>query len=68
MAYIGADPNVSAGGSVTEVGKTFNNYNTIGSNVTTTISATKNEFLVGTISVTSPYVWTVTGGILTILG
>ena len=60
------DLNANAVG-VTEVGKTFNNYNTIGSNVTTTISATKNEFLVGTISVTSPYVWTVTGEPLAIL-
>ena len=66
MAYIGADPNV-ASAEVTTAGKTFSNYNTIGSTVTTTISATKNQFLVGTITVTSPYVWTVTGGTLTIL-
>ena len=66
MAYIGADPNV-ASAEVTTAGDTFANYNTIGANVTTTISATKNQFLVGTITVTSPYVWTVTGGTLTIL-
>ena len=56
-----------SGGSVTTNGDTFKNYNAISATVTTTISATKNEFLMGVITVTSPYVWTITGGALTIL-
>jgi len=60
-----------SGGAITTVGESFSNYNTIGSTVTSTLVSTKNYMLVGPISVTNPYVWTVTcasgTGVMTIL-
>ena len=60
----------AAGGSeITTTGEAFSNYNTIGSNVTTTTASTKYMFLMGPITVSSSYAWTVDGdGPLIILG
>jgi len=63
-----ADTTLGEGGTITTVGESFNNYNTIGSTVTSTLVATKNYMLVGPISVTNPYVWTIGGsGVFTII-
>ena len=59
----------AGGGEITTAGEVFSNYNAIGSNVTTTTASTKNMFLMGIITVSSSYTWTVDGdGTLTILG
>jgi hypothetical protein len=66
-----ADTTLGSGGTISTVGESFVNYNTIGSTVTSTLVSTKNYMLVGPISVTNPYVWTVTcssgTGVMTIL-
>ena len=66
-----ADTTLGEGGAISTAGESFNNYNTIGSTVTSTLVSTKNYMLVGPISVTHPYVWTVTcasgTGVMTIL-
>ena len=66
-----ADTTLGEGGAISTAGESFNNYNTIGSTVTSTLVSTKNYMLVGPISVTNPYVWTVTcasgTGVMTIL-
>jgi hypothetical protein len=66
-----ADTTLGEGGAISTVGESFNNYNTIGSTVTSTLVSTKNYMLVGPISVTNPYVWTITcssgTGVMTIL-
>jgi len=49
------------GSVITTVGSTFANYNSIGSNVTTTLVATKNYFLAGIITVADTYTWDVAG-------
>jgi hypothetical protein len=56
------------GSVITTAGSTFANYNSIGSNVTTTLVATKNYFLAGIITVADTYIWDVAGtGTLTII-
>jgi hypothetical protein len=55
-----ADTTLGEGGTISSAGESFNNYNTIGSTVTSTLVSTKNYMLMGPISVTNPYVWTVT--------
>ena len=53
---------------ITTEGNTFSNYNSITSNATTTLSATKNHGLFGPITVASGVTWTVSGsGTLNIL-
>ena len=53
---------------ITTAGTTFSNYNSIGSNISTTTESAKNFFLVGPITVSSSYTWTVDGdGSLAIL-
>jgi hypothetical protein len=49
------------GSVITTAGSTFANYNSIGSNVTTTLVATKNYFLKGLITVADTYTWDVAG-------
>ena len=57
-----------SGGSITTAGETFDNYNEISASVDTTLVATKNYMLVGTIDVTGSAVWDVKGsGVLTII-
>ncbi len=52
----------AAGGSdITTLGDVFANYNDISSTCTTTTASTKNQFLMGPISVTSSAVWTISG-------
>jgi len=54
--------------AITTAGATFSNYNSIGSNVSTTTESAKNFFLAGTITVESGYTWTVDGdGALSVL-
>ena len=56
------------GSDIDVLGNTFSNYNNVTSNATTTLEADKNSMLIGTITVTSPAVWTVSGtGSLTII-
>lgn len=53
---------------LTTEGNVFSNYNTISSNITTTLSSTKNSFLAGDITVANNVIWTVAGsGTLTII-
>ena len=54
------DVTLGEGGAITTVGSSFNNYNSIGSTVTSTLVSTKNYMLVGTITVSGSYVWTIT--------
>ena len=49
------------GSIITTEGNTFANYNSINSTTATVLASGKNYALFGTITVTSPYVWTVTG-------
>ena len=46
---------------LTTEGNVFSNYNTISSNVTTTLSSTKNSFLKGLITVANNITWTIAG-------
>lgn len=56
------------GSDIETLGSTFSNYNEITSSATTTLEADKNSMLIGTITVTDPAVWTVSGtGSLTII-
>jgi len=56
------------GSVISTVGTFFANWNEITSNLTTNIANTKNHFIAGPITVTSPAVWSVTGaGTLTII-
>ena len=56
------------GSVISTVGTLFANWNEITSNLTTNLPATKNHFIAGPITVTSPAVWSVTGsGTLTII-
>ncbi len=55
------DVTLGEGGVVTTDGAVFSNYNSIGSNVTTTTSTTANQFLIGPITVSSSYTWTLAG-------
>ena len=55
------DVTLGEGGAVTTDGAVFSNYNSIGSNVTTTTSTTANQFLIGPITVSSSYTWTLAG-------
>lgn len=56
------------GADIETLGNTFSNYNNVTSNATTTLEADKNSMLIGTITVTNPAVWTVSGtGSLTII-
>ena len=53
---------------ITTVGTFFSNWNSITSNLTSTMPTTKNSFIAGIIDVVHPAVWTVTGaGTLTII-
>jgi len=53
---------------LTTEGNVFSNYNTISSNITTTLSSTKNSFLAGEITVANNMTWTLAGsGTLTII-
>jgi len=53
---------------ITTQGNVFSNYNTISSNITTTLSSTKNSFLAGDITVANNITWTISGsGSLTII-
>ena len=56
------DSNVTLGegGTVSSAGESFNNYNSIGSTVTSTLVSSKNYMLVGPITVSGSYVWTIT--------
>ena len=49
------------GSTLTTEGATFSNYNSINSTMATVLASGKNYALFGTVTVTSPYVWTVTG-------
>ena len=63
-----ADTTLGEGGAITTLGSTFTNYNDISSSADTTMVATKNYMLVGTIDVTGSAVWDVKGsGVLTIV-
>ena len=56
------------GGDLSTQGATFANYNTISSDCTSTLVATKNHFLKGAISVTGNNTWTIAGtGTLTLM-
>ena len=46
---------------LTTEGNVFSNYNTISSNITTTLSSTKNSFLKGLITVANNVTWTIAG-------
>jgi len=61
--YLDADGDAVGvvGGVISTEGNTFTNYNEITANVTTTMVSTKNYMLIGLITVTAGYVWTVTG-------
>jgi hypothetical protein len=48
-------------GAITTEGDYFYNYNTISSDLTTTVGATKAAFVAGPISITGSAVWTVVG-------
>ena len=52
---------VVSGADITTEGNTFSNYNSINSTMATVLASGKNYALFGTVTVTSPYVWTVTG-------
>ena len=55
------------GSTLTTEGATFANYNTITATVASVLASGKNHFLCGTVTVNSPYVWTITGEPLTFL-
>ena len=55
------------GGNITTEGNTFSNYNSINSTMATVLASGKNYALFGTVTVNSPYVWTITGEPLTFL-
>jgi hypothetical protein len=49
------------GGNITTEGNFFSNYNSVSSNVTSTVNNTSNNFLKGPITVNSGVTWTITG-------
>ena len=57
----GVEWSAISGGAVTTEGEVFENYNTVNTNVTTTVAATKNAFLMGPITVDSGVSWTISG-------
>ena len=50
-----------AGGSITTEGDYFYNYNTISSNLTTTVETTKAAFVAGPITIADTFTWTIVG-------
>ena len=50
-----------AGGAVTTEGDYFYNYNTISSDITTTVASTKAAFVAGPITIADTYTWTISG-------
>jgi hypothetical protein len=50
------------GGNITTEGDVFSNYNVITADVTTTVGATSNGFLLGPITVNSGFTWTIASG------
>ena len=49
------------GGSITTEGDYFYNYNTISSNLTTTVETTKAAFVAGPITIADGFTWTISG-------
>jgi len=49
------------GGAVTTEGDYFYNYNTISSNLTTTVETTKAAFVAGPITIADTFTWTIVG-------
>ena len=55
-------------GQMSTINTFFSNWNEVDSNITTTLVATKNEFLCGDITVADTYTWDIAGtGALTII-
>ena len=55
-------------GQMSTINTFFSNWNSVDSNITTTLVATKNEFLCGEITVADTYTWDIAGtGTLTII-
>ena len=50
-----------AGGSITTEGDYFYNYNTISSDITTTVATSKAAFVAGPITIVDTFTWTVSG-------
>ena len=50
-----------AGGAVTTEGDYFYNYNTISSDITTTVATSKAAFVAGPITIVDTFTWTVSG-------
>ena len=48
-------------GAITTEGQFFYNYNTISSNLTTTVASTKAAFVAGPITIADTYTWTISG-------
>ena len=48
-------------GAITTEGDYFYNYNTISSNLTTTVATTKAAFVAGPITIADTYTWTISG-------
>ena len=48
-------------GAITTEGDYFYNYNTISSNLTTTVASTKAAFVAGPITIADTYTWTISG-------
>ena len=51
----------SSGGAITTEGEYFYNYNTISSNLTTTVETTKAAFVAGPITIADGFTWTISG-------
>ena len=49
------------GGAITTEGDYFYNYNTISSNLTTTVETTKAAFVAGPITIADTLTWTIVG-------
>ena len=49
------------GGAITTEGDYFYNYNTITSNLTTTVETTKAAFVAGPITIADGFTWTISG-------
>jgi hypothetical protein len=50
-----------SGGIITTEGDYFYNYNTISSNITTTVETTKAAFVAGPITIADGFTWTISG-------
>ena len=50
-----------AGGAITTEGDYFYNYNTISSDLTTTVASTKAAFVAGPITIADTFTWTISG-------